>query len=121
MHKTNNGYGFVSLTDERMVVDIPLPGFLPANVSVAKVNAPSLKNVGRFLKVRATYEFDLGDDGEKKAKVGYDQVVDTSVKEDIDVREDFDITRATASLKNGLLRIEVPKVAEAMGSAVTLT
>lgn len=120
MERTNRGFGFVSRTDERMVIDIPLPGFKKENIVVSAVNAPSLKNVGRYIKVRATWEREDGEDGKKKIHVGYDHVIPDSVKEDVEVREDFDIAKAKVSYFNGLLRIEIPKVAEAMGTALTL-
>jgi len=115
---TNNGYGLVSLTDERMVIDLPLAGFKASNIKVSKVNAPSLKNVGRFIKIRATWE-DLETADDKKA-VAFEKVVNRNVKEDIEVREDFDIAKAKGSFVNGLLRIEIPKVVEAIGTAVDL-
>ena len=120
MDRTNKGYGFISRTDERMVVDFPLPGFKKENVKITVVNAPNLKTVGRFIKVRATWEREDGEDGKKKIHVGYDHVIPDSVKGDVEVREDYDILKTKATFVNGLLRIEIPKVAEAVGAAIEL-
>lgn len=120
MNRTEKGFGFVSYTDERMVIDFPLAGFKAADVKVSIVDAEDI--VGRYVKVRASRKREVNaDSGKLPIKVGFDHVCPEDVKENVEVRDDFDITKAAGSFKNGLLRIEIPLFERAVGKDVALT
>lgn len=121
MDRTNKGYGFISRTDERMVIDFPLAGFKLSDIVVTKVNAVQYENVGRLIKVRASRPREKNDDtGKLPIRVGYDHVCLDTIKEDIEIRDDYDIEATKVTFNNGLLRIEIPKCADAIGSEVAI-
>lgn len=121
MDKTYKGYGFVSHTDERMVIDFPLAGFKKDDIVVTKVNAEQYENIGRLIKVRASRPREKNDEtGKLPIRVGYDHVCPDTIKEEIEVRDDFDIEATKVTFNNGLLRIEIPKCADALGSVVDI-
>lgn len=97
-----------STTDERMLIDIPLPGLTERDVKVKRVDLDNLLHV----KIRSTVER-KDTFGFYKKLIGYRD----DKKFPIDPSR-FNLDGMEVSLNNGVLRISIPKTQEAIGQTV---
>jgi HSP20 family molecular chaperone IbpA len=97
-----------SVTDERMIIDIPLPGLTKRDVTVKRVDLDRMVRV----KIRSTVE-KKDTFGFYKKLVGY-----KDDKQFIVDPERFNLDQMDVSLDNGVLRISIPKTQAAIGQTV---
>ncbi len=106
----------ITETKSRLVIDIVAAGFDPANVKVAKRVTSGGKKTA--LVVSGKYVRPTGATGKLVPRFGYDKVVDKSFSQEIEVAGDYDIDKVAYTMKNGVIRITVPKTAAAIGTVV---
>jgi HSP20 family molecular chaperone IbpA len=109
---------YESNTESRKIIDLAIPGFAKEDVKVST----AVQNGGEdfVIKVKGTYSRPLGATGKKVPLFAFDKVVDQnfSWKVTYDTGLDYDFYNLTWDLKNGVLRISVPKTPEAIGNEV---
>lgn len=115
---------YTSVTDERMVADIVAPGYGADDITV-KTAKVSDGNGGKkvLIKVEGKYSRPTGKTGKLVPRFAFDKVVGDGFKEVIDddrlTDGDFDTDGIKYSVKNGVVRISIPKTAEATGKVLT--
>lgn len=95
-------------TDERMVIDLPLPGLTQDDVEVKRIDLDRKIVV----KVRSTVEDEVAF---YKKLIGYKDTKEFCVDPE---NARFDLDRMTVDLQNGVLRISIPKTSGAIGQTV---
>ena len=99
---------YKSVTDSRMVVDIVAPGYGPEDITVkaAKTSDGNGKKVFS-LKVEGKYVRPTG---------AHDKLVPRFANDG-----DYDTANIKYAVKNGVIRISIPKTADAIGTKLTAT
>jgi HSP20 family molecular chaperone IbpA len=117
---------YKSVTDSRMVIDVVAPGYGPEDITVkaAKTSDGNGKKVFS-LKVEGKYVRPTGAHDKLVPRFAYDKVVGDGFKEVItDDRfndGDYDTANIKYAVKNGVIRISIPKTADAIGTKLTAT
>src|SRR5574344_368004 len=115
---------YTSVTDERMVADVVAPGYGADDITV-KTAKVSDGNGGKkvLIKVEGQYNRPTAKTGKLVPRFPFDKVVGDGFQEVIDDARltdgDFDTDGIKYSVKNGGVRISIPKTAEATGNVLT--
>lgn len=111
--KTIGAGVFRSYTNERMIIDVVTPGVNPSTIEVSKVDFES--KTGEF----TDYSLKVTAQAAPRATkhLGADQVLG-NVKEVIQIREDYDISKTICTYRDGVIRLDVPKFTEGLATPV---
>lgn len=119
---TNKTYNtvksYTSKTDERFIVDVAAPGYGADDITVAK----KLVNDGRdaILVVKGSYVRPRGRTDKVVPRLAFDKNVDDSFKLEFGFdKAEYNYDEVAYAVKNGVLRISVPKTAAARGEKIT--
>jgi len=109
---------FKSVTDSRLVIDIPAAGYGKDDIAVST----ALRDQGEtfILTVKGKYKRPTGATGKLVPRLAYDKVIDEKFKvtETFDTACDYNLEALKWSVKNGVIRISIPKNEEAIGKKV---
>jgi HSP20 family protein len=99
----------VSETDEALAVEAEVPGFSPSELEIS-IEARRLTISGK----KETRE------ERKKGKTIYQEHCSNEILRVVELPADVDATKASAALKNGVLKLTLPKAAKAKGTRVEI-
>lgn len=109
---------FKSTTDTRLVIDVVAAGYAKDDIKVSK----AIINGGKrfVLTVKGKYVRPTGATGKLVPRLAYDKVIDEKFKEtfELPLEDDFDLDKIAWDVRNGVIRISIPKTALATGKDV---
>jgi HSP20 family molecular chaperone IbpA len=112
---------FKSITDTRLVIDVVAPGYAKEDIKVSK----AVTNGGRkfVLTVKGKYNRPTGATGKLVPRLAFDKVIDEKFKEtfELPLEDDYDLDGIAWDVRNGIIRVSVPKTALATGKDVAAT
>ena len=114
---------YKSVTDSRVVVDVVMPGYSKDMVTVKTAKVSDGNGGKKFvLKVEGTYVRPTGKTGKAVPRFAYDKVIDDCFKINpldeagVELNDDYDVTKVKYTVKNGVMRISIPKTVDAIGN-----
>jgi HSP20 family molecular chaperone IbpA len=112
---------FKSITDTRLIIDVVAPGYAKEDIKVSK----AVINGGKkfVLTVKGKYVRPTGATGKAVPRLAYDKVIDEKFKEtfELPLEDDYDLDGIAWDVRNGVIRISVPKTTLATGKEVAAT
>ena len=108
----------ISKTDDRLIIDIAAPGYGAEDVKVNK----KLVNDGKdaILVVKGAYVRPVGRTGKVVPRFAFDKVVTPEFKLEFPFdKAEYNYDAVAFAVKNGVVRISVPKTAAARGEKIT--
>lgn len=118
---TNKNYdtvkSYTSKTDDRFIVDVAAPGYAPTDITVAK----KLVNDGKdaIISVKGRYTRPRGRTDKLVPRFAFDKVVTESFKLEFPFdKAEYNYDAVAYDMKNGVLRISVPKTEAARGEKI---
>jgi HSP20 family molecular chaperone IbpA len=101
-----------------MVIDIVAAGYGKEDITVAT----ALKDGGKhfLLTVKGKYTRPTGATGKAVPRFGYDKVIDEKFKvvQELPLENDYNLDAIKWGVRNGVIRISIPKTPAAVGKAV---
>ena len=106
-----------SKTDDRYIIDVAAPGYAPDDVKVSKKLINDGKNA--VLVVKGSYTRPRGRTDKVVPRFALDKTIADSFKLEFPFdKAEYDYAAVAFEMKNGRLRISVPKTAAARGEAI---
>lgn len=112
---------YKSKTDSRLVIDIVAAGYAKEDIKVTSAIINGGKNF--VLTVRGKYVRPTGATGKAVPRLGYDKVIDERFKEtfELPLENDYNLDKILWDVRNGVIRISVPKTELAAGKEIVPT